>query len=383
MRRARVVQRRPATNVIAILSQSRNLSCRRPRLRGMGAVRNGVRWQKRPRCARWSHVAAALADGDEDAERGAGGNVLRVGGPVRPRFARMLLVQPRRRSGAKPERRGGCGRGHDCRRGPGRGRSAPRHDWRRTDPGPSRWNGDRVPGNSIRAASRRCPAVGAAPKAGEVEQRPRRGNVRKALRADGEPDASDRGERGRGLPVPQRLDAEPDRLEAPGHGVVSRRRQRRRIGVRPRAVRGRRLLLQRRATRGERRGCRHSELPPGGLRVLRSPGARRRGLEAGQPGAMGPALRPAVGAGEHRAVRGRPEQRHHLRRVRWIARRLHARRVAPDPASLRASHQRERRLHHASADARRRPAGHPQPRRPARLSRRRARPWWLLRTADS
>ena len=81
-----------------------------------------------------------------------------------------------------------------------------------------------------------------------------------------------------------------------------------------------------------------------------------RGIEGGQPGPLGPALCDAVGPGQHREVRRRPEQRDHLRRVRRIARRVHARRVAPDAASLRAGHQRERRVHDATAHPRGRSA---------------------------
>ena len=76
----------------------------------------------------------------------------------------------------------------------------------------------------------------------------------------------------------------------------------------------------------------HLQLPPGAPRFLRLPRAEPRasGRAQGQLRLHGPDRRPQVGAAEHRRVRRRPEERHHLRRVR--GRRLGA--YAPDLAAF-------------------------------------------------
>ena len=84
--------------------------------------------------------------------------------------------------------------------------------------------------------------------------------------------------------------------------------------------------------RQARRHAGHLQLPSGAPRLLRLPRAEPRasGRAQGQLRLHGPDRRPQVGAAEHRRVRRRSEERHHLRRVR--GRRLGAH--APDLAAV-------------------------------------------------
>ena len=113
-----------------------------------------------------------------------------------------------------------------------------------------------------------------------------------------------------GLPVRQCVAACRGRAgrEAAGHGVDPRRRLRVRQRLR-RVVGG--------PVRQAGRHPRHFQLPSGAPRFLRLPCAEPRasGRAQGQLRLHGPDRRPQVGAAEHRRVRRRSEERHHLRRV--------------------------------------------------------------------
>ena len=122
-----------------------------------------------------------------------------------------------------------------------------------------------------------------------------------------------------------------------GDGVDSGRRQLRRRGV----TGG----LRRRAPRAARRGCGDPQLPARRVRVLLASRAHARVAAegVGQPGHPRSDCRAAVGAGEHRALRRRPEERHDLRRVSRLAGRQRADDVAAVERAVSSRDRRERR----------------------------------------
>ena len=259
-----------------------------------------------------------------------------------------------RRSGPDGCRRRGC-----CRFLPGGGLARREHRGR-SAPGSRGRLRLRVPRDPLRGAARRRPALEGAAAADAVDGGPRRIAVRQPVPAERELHEHDAREHHRGLPVSQRLDPQPVGLEAARDGLDPRGRELRGLGVGLPSGRGgrperrrRRLLLRRRIPLCERGGGRLAQLPPRHLRLLPPPGPRRGGVQGGQPGALGPALRDAVGPGQHREVRRRPAERDDLRRVGRCVQRLLARRLGAEAAALRARHQRERGLHDPPADPRR------------------------------
>ena len=138
--------------------------------------------------------------------------------------------------------------------------------------------------------------------------------------------------------------------EAAGHGVDPRRRLR----VRQRLLAGFFGGPVRQA--GRHPG--HLQLPSGAPRLLRLPRAEPRasGRAQGQLRLHGPDRRPQVGAAEHRRVRRRSEQRHHLRRVRGRRLGAHAPDLAafawPVPEGDHSVRRRPGRRAHRAADAR-------------------------------
>ena len=216
-----------------------------------------------------------------------------------------------------------------------------------TRAGDQQQRGLRVPRHPLRAAARRRPAVAAAAAAAALDADAGRHAVRPDLRPD-----HDHGRvRGaadpqRGLPVPQRLHAEPSAVRAPaGAGLPPWRRQLRRANNRG----GREL-----ARVPGPHGGRHPELPAGLLRLLRQPRARRRGPSIRQLRPARPAVRTPMGEAEHRRVRrrycpggpGRPilrllrhrgERRVAARRGPVQPRDLRKRRAPPRPDAARAT----------------------------------------------
>ena len=119
------------------------------------------------------------------------------------------------------------------------------------------------------------------------------------------------GPRQRRLPDPRCVRPGPaPRKACAGDGVDLRRRQHRRRGLHSSQ---RRPLL-----RPRRRGAGGDELSAGRLGLLRPPGADRGGRPEGAASQLrpdGPDRGAEVGETQHRGLRRRPRQRHHLRRV--------------------------------------------------------------------
>src|SRR5579872_4612607 len=103
----------------------------------------------------------------------------------------------------RPERRGARGWAPRRRQRPGRDRRAG------AAPGARGRQGLRIPRHPLREATGRPAALERAAASGVVERRPRRHRVRQPVRAERESDALYDRERGRGLPLPQRVDARP------------------------------------------------------------------------------------------------------------------------------------------------------------------------------
>ena len=160
----------------------------------------------------------------------------------------------------------------------------------------------------VRRGAGRRPALAAPAGARRLGRGPQRFEVRPHLPPDQLPGpGADRlnaaGQLRRGLPLPQRERPEGRRRPA-GDGLAARRRVRRR---------------HRRSVPGQltgdgqaRRGPGDPQLPPRQARLLRPPVPRggRSQLRPARPGG-----RAGLGAGQHRGLRRRPRQRHHLRPV--------------------------------------------------------------------
>ncbi len=202
----------------------------------------------------------------------------------------------------------------------------------------------------------------------------------------GEPEEHDRG-----LPQPQRLDAGPRRQPAPGDGVDPRRFVRERIG-------SRQPLPGRHAGPGGGRGGGDHQLPPGPAGVPRPSRAGGRRPELAGRGAvvgvrqLGPGRSgggTAVGARPHRRLRGRPRQRHRVRRVRRRHERVGPAGRAGRPRTVPPGHRGERAAVHLHRRAGRHPGrgGRRPPRDPhdppGRSSRCRPTPWCGRRASSA
>ena len=195
-------------------------------------------------------------------------------------------------------------------------------------------------GHPVRGGAGRAPPLPGAAAGAGVEGRARRLDVRSDRAAAGVgarqllPRRSARPERG--LPRVQRVGPGGSARTASGHGVRPRRGllQRERFGSH----------VPGRPARGPRRRRRHLQLPARRARLPRPPGARRRGeWRARQLGSSRPGRRSGLGAGQHPGLRGRPFERHRVRRVGRGDVDLRPARCAVGAGTVPACHRRERR----------------------------------------
>ncbi len=267
-----------------------------------------------------------------------------VGRPVPAPWRSVERCQIRAGNGQHPTGRLAAASAPAQGRAPHQGERDGRHDrdddgW--VGPGPRQGRHRPVRGDPLRRPTHRSPALPSARAGRALGRHPRRHPIRSGVLAvrpgPRRPAGRSPARLRRGLPQPERRHPRRRRPSPTGDGLDPRRRLRRWQRIDP--------LVQRDVVRTpRRRRRRHHQLPTRRPRLPAPRRGRRRGVRL-----LGPVGHPrsgrsaALGARQHRRLRWRSRQRHHLRRVGRRDERGHAARTARGVRAVPSRHRPERR----------------------------------------